>query len=219
MSTALEERTVQAYQQSALAEVKTEHPKYFEAIETHPRLLVGTKVPGLNGAEDEVLRTTEDAREWQEAARHVLVAEIRDRAGKQLEENRGYLDTVHASIELFQNNPDLVPGTKDFDVELAKRLTTLAEPYEIRHDGKLQGYSIRVQPLIDQIRAQVASERTAAAAAPSTTAAAAAPPAAARVVDPPQAGITSKAGGGGDAAEDFSTLFSTINPALADFQI
>jgi hypothetical protein len=218
MSTALETRTIQAYQQAALEEVRTEHPKYFEAIETHPRLLVGVKVPGLNGAEDEVLRTTEDAREWQEAAKHVLVAEIRDRASKQLDENRSYLDTVHAAIELFQNNHDLVPHTKEFDVELANRLTQLVEPYEIRVEGKLQGYSIAVQPIINQLRTQLAAER---AAAPSTTAASPTPPAAAPTppAEPPQAGITSKAGGGGDSAEDFSTLFGTIHPSLRDFQI
>jgi hypothetical protein len=200
--------------------VQTEHAKYFEALNKHPRLLVGAKVPSARGEGEETLRDAEDARDWQEAIKSILVDEVRSRASKAMDENADFLRTVHASIELFQNNVDLVPGTKEFDVELANRFVNLATPYEIRHEGKLQGYSIPVQPIVEQLRAQIAAERQAkatppaAAAAPSTTAAAAAPPA-----DPPQAGIQSKAGAGGDGAEDFSTLFGTISSELAHLQI
>jgi hypothetical protein len=96
-----------------------------------------------------------------------------------------------------------VPGTKDFDVDLANRFATMATPYELRVEGKLQGYTIPVQPLIENIRNQLIKERENTPAAPAAPAAPKAPP------EPPQAGIPSKAGAGSDA-EDFSTLFGTI---------
>lgn len=67
---------------------------------------------------------------------------------------------IHGSIELFQNNPDLVPGTRQFDAQLAADFVRVAKPYEVRTDGKLQGYSIPVQGLVDQLRRQVTAART-----------------------------------------------------------
>jgi hypothetical protein len=222
--------------------VRSEHEKYFEALEKHPRLLAGTQVPRLDGKEgNETLRDERDAASWQEALKQTLAAEVHARTVKTLEENQASVNMVHASIELFQKNPDLIPRTRQFDLELANRLTSLVKPYEVRVEGKLQGYSIPVQPIIEQLRSQVAAERAAKAAsgspAPSTGAqagpadaavgaapgtpappGAASPPPAAAPVDGPQAGIPSQAGTT-DSVEDFSTLFSTINPALANMRI
>ena len=218
LATTLEEKTVAAYQTSALEEVRGEHGQYFDALELHPYRLVGEQVPAIGREGMEVLRDVQHARDWQDAVKSLLVDEVRDRATKQMEENSGFLDTIHSSIELFAKNPDLVPGTKDFDVDLANRFAEMATPYELRNDGKLQGYSIPVQPLIEQLREKVLADRARAAqaapAAPAAGAAASTPaaPAAAsqRQADPPQAGIPSKAGSGGQDAEDFSTLFGTI---------
>jgi hypothetical protein len=89
----------------------------------------------------------------------------------------------------------------------------MAKPYEVRVEGKLQGYSIPVQPIIDQMRTLIKA-RTAAPAAPAP------PPAAAPVpratLEPPQAGIPAKAGSSSEK-EDFSTLFGTIG--LPNLQI
>lgn len=221
MATALEQKTAQAYQTTALEEVKTEHANYFSALEKHPRLLVGTQVPAIGREGMETLRDTDDAREWQEAVKTILVDEVRARASKAMDDNADFLNTVHASIALFQENPDLVPGTTGFDQDLANRFATLMEPYELRVEGKLQGYSIPVQPIVGQLRAQLAAERVAstptqpaaaaAGAAVSTPAAPASPP-----VDPPQAGIPSKAGSG-ESGEDFSALFGTLG--LPNLQI
>jgi hypothetical protein len=202
--------------------VKKEHARYFEVLQQHPRLMVGMQVPAIGKEGMETIRDSADAKEWQDAVKQILAREVQDRASRAMEENKSFLDTIHSSIELFQNNLDLIPGTKGFDLELANRFATLAKPYELRNDGKLQGYSIPVQPIIDQLRTQVAAERAAkAAAAPAPTAAAnsgaagagsspAAPAAGgAPAADPPQVGITSKAGNG-DQGEDFSTLFGTI---------
>lgn len=145
----------------------------------------------------------------------ILVEEIKSRAQKDLDENKDFLNTLHASVELFTQNSDLVPGTKQFDTELANRFATLAQPYELRVEGKLQGYSIPVQPIIDSIRAQLTAERaTKAASSPATAApaAAASSPGAGEGVqagDPPQAGIESKAGNSAEV-EDYSTLFGTL---------
>ena len=223
MATALEEKTAQAYQTTALEEVKTEHAQYFAALEKHPRLLVGQQVPAIGREGMETLRDTADAKEWQEAVKSILVEEVRSRASKAMDDNAGFLSTVHSSISLFTENPDLIPNTKEFDQDLANRFATLAAPYELRVEGKLQGYSIPVQPIITQLRAQLAAERANAAASPGSTAAAqtagASPPAGAAstqaapagpaAVEPPQAGITSKAGSG-EQGEDFSALFGTL---------
>lgn len=173
-------------------------------------------MPKLDGSDGtERIRDAADAKEWQDALKHVLVEDIQARVAKLTDDQRGFLDTVHASIDLFKNNSDLVPGTVDFDIDLAKRFTELAEPYELRVEGKLQGYSLPVQPLIDKLRAQVAAER--AAAVPATAAAPAAaggppPPAAAtpKPADPPQAAVPNKAGNSGEAGEDYSALWGTL---------
>jgi hypothetical protein len=175
-------------------------------------MLVGTEVPSLTGPEGsmETLRDANDAREWQEAVKVLLTEEVRERATVAMEENKGILDTVHQSIELFANNKDMVPGTRQFDRQLADRFASMVKPYELRVEGKLHGYTIPVQPLIDSLRASLVAER--AAARPAAASPAAAPTArqAARPADPPQAGIGSKAGSASDGDEDFSTLFGTL---------
>lgn len=196
--------------------MKTEHARYFEELQKHPRLLVGMEVPSPTGEGTETLRDAADAAEWQEAIKSILVAEVRNRATVALEENSEFLTTVHQSIELFQNNADLIPGTKDFDVDLANRFATMMKDFELRDDeGKLNGYSIPVQPIINQLRSELVATRAAATgtgtpAAPASSndttqlSAPQDPPA-----DPPQAGIQSKAGNSSES-EDFSTLFGTI---------
>lgn len=209
LSTKLEENTQNAYRAEALKDVQTDHEKYFDALKQHPRLLVGQSVPRIGGEGNETLKDTADAREWQEAVKQILVEEVEARASVKLDENKDFLQTVHQSIDLFKNNVDLIPTTKTFDTELANRFATFAKPYELRVDGKLQGYSIQVQPIIDQLREQLVKDRAAGAvgapAAAADAGGASTPPPA----DPPQAGVQSKAGNG-DQKEDFSTLWGTI---------
>ena len=173
------------------------------------------------------LENTQDAADWQDAVKQLLVQEVQDRAERAMEENDGFLTTMHSSIELFQNNTDLIPGTVEFDVELANRFADLATPYELRVEDKLQGYSVPVQPIIDHLRKELVAERARTVTTPErgtggateAPAAAAGKPAAAaptRKADPPQASIPSKAGNS-DQKEDFSALFGTIG--LPDLQI
>lgn len=205
--------------------MKDEHGPYFEALEKHPRLLVGTEVPAIGREGMETLRTTADAKEWQEAVKSVLVQDIQSRVGVHLDESATFLETVHQSIELFQSNRDLVPGVAGFNRPLADEFAKLAKPYEIRDDeGHLTGYSIPVQPLIDNLRTQLAARKPAAPAAPTAPAAPQSSPAAAPAGtrsappagqpptppgSPPQAGLTSKSGSASER-EDFATLFGTI---------
>jgi hypothetical protein len=211
LSTKFEENVTKAYQQQAYETAREEYGNYFEALEKHPRLLVGAQVPAIGKEGMETLRSTEDAKEWQEAVKSLLVQEIRSTAQAKVEESREFLSTVHASIDLFKNNTDLIPGAKGFNRKLADQFAAMAKPYEVRADGKLQGYSIPVQPIIDNLRAQMKAAEP--PAAPQTPAAAApAPPSA----PPPQAGLTSKAGSSSER-EDFSTLFGTIG--LPNLQI
>jgi hypothetical protein len=188
--------------------VRTEHAQYFAALEKHPRLLVGQQVPAIGKEGMETLKDSKDAAEWQEAVRSILVQEVRAKAQVQIDASKDYLETVHASVDLFKNNRDLIPGAKGFDRELADSFATMAKPYEVRVDGKLHGYSIPVQPIIDSLRGQLQAQRAATPAAPPSAEAPAGtrPPA---TVEPPQAGIPSKAGSSSEK-EDFSTLFGTI---------
>ena len=212
LSQKFEETTQSAFQGQALEEVQKEFGPYFDQLRQHPRMLVGTQVPALNGKEGEMetLRDAADAREWQEAVKVLLTEEVRERTTVAMEDNKGILDTVHASIELFTSNKDLVPGTRQFDRTLADRFAALAKPYELRVDGKLHGFTIPVQPLIDSVRASLAAERAAARPAAGSPAAAAPARTTGRPADPPQAGIGAKAGSASDGAEDFSTLFGTL---------
>lgn len=169
-------------------------------------------MPAIGKEGTERLKDTNDAREWQDAVKSILVDEVKERARKGLDAKADFMATMHQSIQLFQNNTDLIPGAKGFNVELANRFAEMAKPYELRVDGKLQGYSIPVQPLIDTIRLQMQAQAAATPPVPPVTPAAGAnppAPAAGAPADPPQAGIPSKAGSG-DIAEDFSTLFGTI---------
>ena len=170
-------------------------------------------MPAIGKEGMETLRNSEDAKEWQEAVKSLLVGDIRERATAKMEESADFLQTVHASIDLFKNNPDLIPGTKNFDRKLADQFAGMMEPYEVRVDGKLQGYSIPVQPIIEKLRAQL---KTAAAPPPAAAAPPAAAPATPPSPEPPQAGIPSKAGSSSEK-EDFSTLFGTIG--LPNLQI
>ena len=208
ISNKIEEGSRQVHINTAREETETEYKQYFDALRKHPRMLVGQQVPAIGKEGREVLRDSNDAKDWQDAVKQLLVDEINDRATRLAEGDREMLSVLHSSIELFQNNEDLVPGTKQFDADLANRFARLAQPYELRLEGKLNGYTIPVQPLINQIRTQLAAERASKPAAP------AAPSMPEKKTTTqenhqPQKGIPSRAGASTEE-EDFSVLFGTI---------
>ena len=209
ISTKIETNIRDSMLEEALVAVRNDYGNYFDALEKHPRMLVGQEVPSLAGEGMEVLRDSTDAREWQEAVKAILSKEIQQRADVRGEELNTTFETIHASVDLFKNNPDLIPGTKQFNRDLADSFAKLVKDYEVRNDaGKLIGYAVPVQPLINSLR----SQQKATAPAPAAPAPAASAPAPAAPAAAPQAGIRSNAGsaGGGDSSNDFSTLFGTL---------
>ena len=210
MSTKLENAISNQLKQQAFNATRAEYENYFQALETHPRLLVGKEVPAIGKDGMETLKDSNDAKEWQEAVRELLIQEIQDGARKLEEGAAPQIQILHASLDLFKNNKDLIPGTKQFNRQLADEFAKVAQPYEVRHEGKLRGYSIPVQPIIDALRSQM----TQPAATVDTSvhqSPASAPPAGQQSPpsEAPQAGIPSKAGSSAEK-EDFSTLFGTI---------
>lgn len=215
IATKFEEGQAKHFQDLALAEARTEHAHYFEALGKHPRLLVGQQVPSLKGSGMETLRDAADARDWQDAVKHLLAEDVSARAETKAGELKDVFTTVHSSIDLFRNNVDLIPGTKQFDKELANEFAALAKEYEARSNGKLIGYSVPVQPMINQLRSRLATSRAAAPAAPAAPSpaqqrAAEQPRTPAGQWDAPQAGISSKAGQSGDGDDVAGQLYGAF---------
>lgn len=175
-------------------------------LQLHPLELVGKELPSIDGTDENiVLRSAPEVEQWQEAVKVILQRELDATIQQKQAESSEVLDVIHASIQLFQDNPDLVPGSKSYNKELASRFVKLAEPYALKMNGKLTGYSIPVQGLVDQVRAQVKAQAApAAGGAPPAKKAAGAP------ADAPQAGIPSKAGASGADGEDFSPMWKAL---------
>jgi hypothetical protein len=197
----IEQNLVTGYRNAAYQDVQREHAKYIQALQQHPRTLVGKQVPSMTGEGMETLKDAADAREWQGAVADILTKEVESRAGEWIQSAGGFMETVHSSISMFQANPDLIPGTKMFNRELADEFARTMKPYESRINGKLHGYTIPTQPIIDSLRKQFGSVQQQEGA----TVQKGRP----RKESAPQAGIRSKAPTSGEK-EDFSTLFGTI---------
>lgn len=198
-----------------IQEMQTELPQHFAAINEHPRQMIGKQVQSATDlSKMETLRDEADVVSWQGAMKKLLAQEVASRVATRQEGMQEQFQTVHASIDLFRNNADLVPGTKQFDSELAGRFVSFAKDYEVRSGaGKLLGWNVPVQPLINQLRTQMATERAAKPAAPAQPSAqqqrAAAQQrtqagtfAAPEPAPGPQAGIISKAGTGAGTEDD-----------------
>lgn len=203
-------------QQDSLAEVKTEYKEYFDRLQVHPRALVGQEVMSVTGNGKERLRDSADAKEWQEAVKQLLVDEVARRTEQKQDETKGVFSTIHASIDLFRNNADMVPGGRQFDQELVERFFGMAKDYELRSNGKLIGFSVPVQPIINQLRSQLASERAAKSSESPAAPAAKAPHHSseqARTSEgqwAPQAGISSKAGTSAHVDDSAEGLFDAF---------
>jgi hypothetical protein len=226
----LEKKQNEELTDAAVASIREDFGTYIEAIEKHPRLLIGAEVPRADGSEGmERIKDEADAKSWQDAIRGQLGNEVRSRVSRAADETRTVMTNIHAAIALFENNPDIIPKSKTFDKELADKFANMVEPYEFRVDGKLNGYTVPVQGFLTQLRKDLAAQRAAAATAATPPAPTAQQQRAA--VQPrndqqqfttpppgPQGGIQSKAGTSSDEGEDFSVLFGTLDPSLRDFR-
>ena len=200
---------------ASIAEIREEFGSYFEAVQQHPRSLVGREVPSItNPGEMETLRDSSDAKDWQEAVKQSLAQEVRDRSDRKADDLRGTMSTLTASIGVFENNPDLIPNTRQFNKALADKVATTLAPYAVKANDKTIGWSIDVQPLIaslrDTMKPAPAPAGTAATPTPAQQRAAAQARDTVGRFDAPQAGIPSRSGSSSSEGEDFSTLFGTI---------
>lgn len=201
----LEERFTESFEQQAVEQAEQDYPHYIEMLKLHPLELVGKPVPPIDGSdEDVVFRSAQEVADYQEAVKTILQRELEASVAEKHAESREVLDVVHASIQLFQDNPDIVPGSKSYNKALASEFVKLAEPYALKMNGKLTGYSIPVQGLLNQVRARVNAAAKEAGTTPPAKKAAAAP------ARQPQAGIPAKAGASGEGAEDFSPMWKAL---------
>ena len=222
---AIHERAEESYRARALEEIRSEvAPEFLQALDQHPRMLVGDQVPSLKRqGETEILRDSNDAKDWQDGLRHMIALQVSQRAAGYAEESKPLISTIQSSVELFRRNPDIVPGTKEFDPELATRFINMAKSYEHREGDKMFGYRVDVQPLVANIREQLKTERAARPAQPSTQTARQTQAAnqsrdqGTGRFDAPQAGIPSRAGMSGEDAEDFTAFWSTLNRSDMNF--
>ncbi|QDP44865.1 hypothetical protein SEA_ARAXXI_46 [Microbacterium phage Araxxi] len=228
----MEQRETQELTAQAVTDVKTEYAQYIEAVEQAPRYLVGKTVPRADGAEGtETLRDAADAREWQDEIKKQLAREVQSRVQQGRDANRNTMEVLTNSIEVFRGNPDILPGAKQFDKELATRVADLVRPYAVKTaDDKMAGWSIDVRPLITSARQALAAERAAKPAAPAKAAEptaqqqrAAQQPReqgkfAGHPADAPQAGISSQAGQSGDDGEGLDALFGTLGFPAGTFR-
>lgn len=222
---AIHERAEESYRARALEEIREEvAPEFLRALDQHPRMLVGDQVPSLKKqGETEILRDSNDAKDWQDGLRHMISMQVSQRAAGYAEEAKPLISTIQSSVELFRRNPDIVPGTKEFDPELATRFVNMSKSYEHREGDKMFGYRVDVQPLVANIREQLKAERAARPAQPPTQTARQAQAASQSRdqgtgrFDAPQAGIPSRAGMSGEDAEDFSAFWGTLNRSDMNF--
>ena len=230
--TGLEERQNTELTAVAVTDVKTEYAQYIEAVEQAPRYLVGKSVPRADGAEGtETLRDAEDARNWQEEIKTQLAREVQSRVRAGQEANRGTMELLNNSIELFRGNPDIVPGAKQFDKELAESFSELIKPYAVKTaDGHTAGWSIDVRPLLTSARQALSAQRAAKPAGqtkpaeptPQQQRAAQQPREqgkfAGHPADAPQAGISSQAGQSSDDDSGLDALFGTLGFPAGTFR-
>lgn len=192
-----------AYQNRALEEAEENYGHYIENLQRHPMELIGQPLPPLSAEGDDVVfSTAAEVREWQEAVQTVIKRELDQRISTFAEEDSRTIEVVYNSIELFQNNHDLIPNSKGFNKQLADNVAQLLKPYELRMDGKLTGYSIDPQGIIDQARGQLSRQPAAPAPVKKAPAKKAAPR--------PQAGVRSKAGASGGQEEDYTPMWNAL---------
>ncbi|QPL14201.1 hypothetical protein SEA_ATRAXI_47 [Microbacterium phage Atraxi] len=217
------ERMENTFKAQAMQELQTEIDEVFiKGLRLRPMQMVGLELPSLReGAKpDEKIKILDSqmARDWQETVTGLLEDEIADKVQQKTEEVRSMTSVIQESILLGQNNPDLIPGTAGFDKELAERFTKIAKAYEVKTAKGVIGYAVNVQPLINELRSGLATERGASTAnkaneeraAQQRAKAAAQPRTEEGKFDQPQAGIQSKSGQSGKVEEGYDHFWSAL---------
>ncbi|QGH78689.1 hypothetical protein SEA_YELLOWPANDA_50 [Microbacterium phage YellowPanda] len=212
-----------SFRQSAIQDLQQEiDPEFLEVLQEVPVRLVGSEVPSLarNADPGAKIRLNDSAQaaQYQRDLSALLEREITSRAKQKADDTRPMATVIQESFLLFENNPDLIPGTKGFDRELATRFAEITNDYAVRVNGKVIGYQdINVQPLINSLRADIAKQRGASGATAAQQRAEQQRQAAAQQerdeggkFQAPQGGVLSKAGNQGEAADDYSAFWSGV---------
>lgn len=213
-----------SFKASAEEEFRAEiDPEYFEVLKLHPFELVGQEVPSIRPNEKTFKpRDTEEAKNYLEATQKLIDRGIAAKVQQKTDEARPVVSMLQESALMFSNNPELIPGTAQYDPELAKLFTDSAKPYERRVGGKLYGYAVPVQPLINSLRQVLANQRGATGEQSAQARREAAARQAAnqprgtdgtfQTVDGPQAGLTSTAAMSGKPSgdEDYSPFWDAL---------
>ena len=151
-------RMTNAMRAQATEEVRAEiDEKFLNALNMYPLELVGQEVPSLNrnaGPNDKMrILDTAMAKEWQETVEKIIQRDIEDNVKQRSEEIRPMMSIIQESVLLFQNNPDITPGSSSFNHELASRFAKMVAPYEVKmNNGRRIGYAVNVQPLLNDLR-------------------------------------------------------------------
>jgi len=226
----IDERMEEAFKQQALEEVRGSiDPGFIDVLRKPAYILRGTEVPDIRpGAAANAkitIRDTQEAKDYQEALQHLIEQDIEAKISEKREAIRPLMSVVQESSLVIQNNPDLLPDTKGFDPDLLSRVVRAVKPYEVKNaDGKVIGWHGNIQPIINELRAQVIKERTTTdvksqqqaqqrAEQQRQQAAAQARTPSGQFTNPdaPQAGITSKSGfSGTDPEADYSTFWNAV---------
>ena len=214
-------RMEQSFRTAAINELQDEvNPEFIDALGVQPGQLVGNELPSIRiGAPKEEKFKPLDrqqAKQYQDDLREMIESQVQARAQEKSEELRPMATVIQESFLLFENNPDLIKGTKGYDAELATRFAEIAQSYEVKVGGRVIGYQdINVQPLINSLRADLAKQRGANGANAANARAEQQRQAAAQQerddagkFQGPQGGILSKAGNSGEAADDYSAFWA-----------
>lgn len=167
-------------------QIQEEYGAYLQALQVSPSALVGRTVPGLDSDEDITLASREEADRWQQGVRQELgyiVDGMTKEAQQKMQEQYQPLQHV---VDLFRNNPDLVPGAPGFNKNLADLVAEHAKDYAVTNEeGKITGYKVPLQPLVNALR-KVFAQPTTVASKPKQEKTAPA--------EKPQVGLRSQAG-------------------------
>jgi len=218
------ERMEGVLRQQAFSEVQqVVDPQFFDIMRLRPTQMVGMEVPSVRpgAAPEERIKLLDSAmaRQYQEDIGGMIEDQITDVASRQADSLRPMMSVIQDAIQMLDNNPDLIPGTKGFDPELQKRVIEVGKSYEVRANGKMMGYQVKMQPIINVIRNELAKERGTVGAQKQQQQQAAARSAAAAAraaeqprrqggqFDSPQVGITSKTMPSGKEEADYTPFW------------
>lgn len=208
----IRENMQESFRRAAEEQLNKEIDPIFKTVlETDPYLLVGQSLPSLRPdakPEDKDLMTdSAKAAEYKRALQSLVEAEIKDDVAKREKDVMPMMSVLQESALMFQNNPDLIPNTDKFDQQLAERVARVGKSYELVVNGKVTGYQVNMQPIINELREQLTKERAETGIVTQQQSAQAAR-AAEQARDEagkfrgPQAGITSKSNASGGANDE-----------------